>query len=242
MSKVITEKLKILVVEDTPGDVFLIKFYLEELDPDLYEIESVNNLGDAHKKLAIQEYDVVLLDFHLPDSEGMDTLTSSVEKFPNQIFIVLTGLSDELIGIEAVNKGAQDFLVKGRIDGKVLDSSIKFAVNRSQMKSKINRYAEALNVMEELVDTMSFIVTIPDEKFEHSAAFLPFFDLETTVDTLSDFAQMFDESEDLLEHCRGLGENNILSLNVSSRQHNYKLKLKRGLKNNLIVGVVTKLG
>ena len=71
--------IKILVVEDTPGDVFLIKFYLEELDPDNYEIQSVDNLTDAHYKIERESFDVILLDLHLPDSQGIITLQNSVE-------------------------------------------------------------------------------------------------------------------------------------------------------------------
>ena len=86
-------------MEDAPGDVFLIKFYLEELGPDFYEIQSVDKLADAHYKMEREAFDIILLDLHLPDSEGMITLTNSIEKFPDEVFIVLTGLSDQEIEI-----------------------------------------------------------------------------------------------------------------------------------------------
>lgn len=186
-------KLKILVVEDAPGDVFLIKFYLEELDPDYYEIYDIDTLKEAHAMISREIFDIILLDMNLPDSEGLATLTATIEKFPEETIIVMTGLSDEKIGLEAVKKGAQDFLVKGRLDSKALDSSIKFAYQRAELKKSIKIFKHVLNEMEKLND---FVCMYYDKKtglFIHSQNFLNYFERDIELDVLDDFENYFEK-------------------------------------------------
>lgn len=197
--------IKILVVEDTPGDVFLIKFYLEELDPDNYEIQSVDNLTEAHYKLEREAFDVVLLDLHLPDSQGMITLQKSVEKFPNDVFIVLTGLTDEKVGLEAVKNGAQDFLVKGRIDSKTLDSSIKFSFERSKLKKTVKVFGEALKAFEKMYDMVAIVFDESRDVVDHSESLYSYFESENLAfKTIHDFKTFFNEDngvDNLINEC-----------------------------------------
>lgn len=187
------DKIKILVVEDAPGDVFLIKFYLEELDPDFYEIYDVDNLKMAHEMISREYFDVILLDMNLPDSEGMLTLTSTIDKFPDETIIVMTGLSDEKIGVEAVKKGAQDFLVKGRLDSKALDSSIKFAYQRAELKNSVKIFRHVLTEMEKLNDFVCLYYKRNTGELFHSANFAAYFNREVDADNLDDFNKYFDE-------------------------------------------------
>lgn len=236
-----TSKLRILVVEDTPGDIFLIKFYLEELDPDFYEIDSVHTLAEAHKKLTHDYFDVVLLDFHLPDSDGMVTLTSSIEKFPEQIFIVLTGFSDKKIGIEAVKHGAQDFLEKGSLDGKVLDSSIKFAVQRNRLRRRLYRFLAANEVVERINDELNFIIDKRKNYFEGSPNFPYYLKLDETPDNLDDFVHIFEKSDELKEKLLASKPDKIDSFNVESRGITYKMSFSTTKRENIISGVLKKL-
>lgn len=205
--------IKILVVEDTPGDVFLIKFYLEELDPDNYEIQSVDNLTEAHYMLEREAFDVVLLDLHLPDSQGMITLQHSVEKFPNDVFIVLTGLSDERVGLEAVKNGAQDFLVKGRIDSKTLDSSIKFSFERSKLKKTVKIFGEALKAFEKMYNMVAIVFDESQDIVDHSQALEVFFETEgltfKTMQDLKNFFQNEDKIELAIKQCNDQGVNSF---------------------------------
>lgn len=234
------DKLRILVVEDTPGDIFLIKFYLEELDPHFYEIDSVHTLGEAHTKLNYDNFDVVLLDFHLPDSEGMVTLTSSVEKFPNQIFIVLTGLSDEKIGYEAVKNGAHDYLVKGRIDSKLLDSSIKYAVERNRIKAKIYQYWESVVLTEKIHDDVTFVVNLKDGFFDHSNLFPGYLGENEKIKSLEKFASKLDCREDFLSKVEKLGNDMIQEMLIKINNQSFVLKFSKGLRNNILVGSIKK--
>jgi DNA-binding response OmpR family regulator len=234
------DKLRILVVEDSPGDIFLIKFYLEELDPHFYEIDSVHTLEEAHKKLTYDNFDVTLLDFHLPDSEGMITLTSSVAKFPNQIFIVLTGLSDEKIGFEAVKNGAHDYLVKGRIDGKVLDSSIKFAVERNRIKEKIFQYYESLTILEKIHDEVAFIVDLKNKSLQHSEVFNLYIGTNEKIKNLENFYSLMDNPHDFSQKIENIKPGEVASSNVIIDGTEFFLKFGRGVINQLVVGTVKK--
>lgn len=188
--------IKILVVEDTPGDVFLIKFYLEELDPDNYEIQSVDNLSEAHYRLEREAFDVVLLDLHLPDSQGIITLKKSVEKFPDDVFIVLTSLSDEKVGLEAVKHGAQDFLVKGRIDSKTLDSSIKFSFQRSKLQREVKILGSAYRNLEIIYDMAIVVIDTRRNIVYHTLSFKDYIDVNSdSIDTLEDLMKAFENNE-----------------------------------------------
>ncbi len=220
--------IKILVVEDTPGDVFLIKFYLEELDPDNYEIQSVDNLTDAHYKIERESFDVILLDLHLPDSQGIITLQNSVEKFPNDVFIVLTGLSDEKIGLESVKYGAQDFLVKGRIDSKSLDSSIKFAFERAKLRRLVKIYGKGLETLEIMNNMLIIIIDKSKSLVYTSKRFQPFFQTEReTVDTLEELMAVLDNNQQILNAIQTAGANAVDEFTALVNGKELKLRVSK---------------
>lgn len=132
------KEFKVLLVEDNPGDAFLAKFYLEEsnTETESFTVEHAEELHDAYNKMEATHFDIVLLDLNLPDSAGLDTLRNLLDKYPDYLVIVLTGTFDEKLGLEAVQSGAQDFLAKGRYDSKVLSSSIRYAIGRSNLDKK----------------------------------------------------------------------------------------------------------
>lgn len=233
--------IKILVVEDTPGDVFLIKFYLEELDPDNYEIQSVDNLSDAHYKMEREAFDVILLDLHLPDSQGIITLQNSVKKFPNDVFIVLTGLSDEKVGLDAVKNGAQDFLVKGRIDSKSLDSSIKFSFQRAKLKRAVKIYGEALKTLELMYDMIIIIVDKSRSEVFTSLRFQPFFNTERqTVDTVDELMEVLDNQERVLNALRpdyDLSEIEEFTASIKGEMMNFRLRKPVENDNQIVISV-----
>jgi DNA-binding response OmpR family regulator len=138
------KEFKVLLVEDNPGDAFLVKFYLEESnsESETFQVEHAEELHAAYAKMDASAFDIVLLDLNLPDSSGLATLRSLLEKYPDYLVIVLTGTFDEKLGMEAVQSGAQDFLSKGRYDSKVLSSSIRYAIGRSNLDKKEADYRE----------------------------------------------------------------------------------------------------
>ncbi|TKB22151.1 MAG: GGDEF domain-containing response regulator [Mesorhizobium sp.] len=129
--------LNILLVEDNPGDARLIRELLAEGSGTSFVISEVNRLARGLEQFADQSFDLVLLDLSLPDSAGLDTLRRFQATAPDVPVIVLTGLNDEGSAIQAVRDGAQDYLVKGQIDGQQIVRAIRYARERHRMVLQI---------------------------------------------------------------------------------------------------------
>jgi serine phosphatase RsbU (regulator of sigma subunit) len=131
---IVTEPVRVLLVEDDDGDALLVEDLLVLADATVTLVRS-HTLADG---LARHDDDVdcVLLDLGLPDAFGLAGLERLRERAPEVPVIVLTGLADEQAGIEAVSAGAQDYLVKGRVDGPGLVRSIRYAVERRRAEEQ----------------------------------------------------------------------------------------------------------
>ncbi|MHB9038679.1 MAG: AAA family ATPase [Armatimonadota bacterium] len=122
--------LRVLMVEDNPGDARLLREFLGEVDDVRFELTQAERLSDALQYLGKQSFDAVLLDLRLPDSQGIDTFIQIYQTAPQVPIVVLTGLYDEKLAVEAVENGAQDYLVKGHVDGASLCRALRFAIAR----------------------------------------------------------------------------------------------------------------
>ena len=122
--------IRVLLVEDDDGDALLVEDSLAEALPRARLTRS-RTLGDALSALGA-EVDCVLLDLRLPDAVGLDTVMQVRARAPEIPLIVLTGLSDESAGVDAVEAGAQDYLVKGTVDGDQLARAIRYSISRRQ--------------------------------------------------------------------------------------------------------------
>jgi len=138
------DKIKILFFEDSPGDAGLIE---EMIDESVYcscQLEVVETLNEGLNYLGLNEVDLILLDLGLPDSDGMDTFNEVKSNNSNIPIIILTGLKDENIGINAVKKGAQDYLIKGEVEHKLLERSIIYSLERKRIEIELQKYHEIL--------------------------------------------------------------------------------------------------
>ncbi|MDX8467924.1 diguanylate cyclase response regulator [Mesorhizobium sp. VK23B] len=129
--------LNILLVEDNPGDARLIRELLTDGSAKPFMISTADRLAHGLEQFADQSFDLVLLDLFLPDSTGLDTLRRFQATAPDVPVIVLTGLNDEESAIQAVRDGAQDYLVKGQIDGQQIVRAIRYARERHRMVLQI---------------------------------------------------------------------------------------------------------
>ena len=111
-----TEILKILIVEDNPGDYVLLReTIIGEGNSPAHELINAPTLGEAKSFLEKEKYDVILLDLNLPDGQGLANIAEINKNGNLAPIIIMTGLDDEMTSLEAVRKGAQDYLVKGKI-------------------------------------------------------------------------------------------------------------------------------
>jgi len=139
--------LNILLVEDNPGDVDLIREMLTKTGMVTFSVESVARLSTALIRLEDGDIDLVLLDLGLPDSKGIDTLITLRKNKPEAPIIVLTGLADEETGIRAVKEGAQDYLIKGQVNTNLLTRSIQYAIERKAADRKIHESDERFRIV-----------------------------------------------------------------------------------------------
>ena len=125
-----SEKIEILLFEDNLGDAILIEEMLDEFSDFPYELINVKTLNEGLSLLKKRLFDVILTDLSLPDSDGIDTFLKIHERNSRIPIIIFTGSNDNRIGVDAVKKGAQDYLVKGQIDGKLLKRCIRDSIER----------------------------------------------------------------------------------------------------------------
>ncbi len=145
--------MKILQVEDNPGDARLIEEALREADA-TYEVTTVATLKEGITLLQRMEPDATLLDLGLPDSQGLDTLRRTLEVSPHHPVLVVTGLNDDAIGVLAVAEGAQDYLVKGQVEPLVLSRALRYAIERSNLVYEHERTWKALKESKALYEDL----------------------------------------------------------------------------------------
>jgi len=130
-------ELRLLVVEDDPVDRTMLNRLLKRSSLAVAEINCVDRVARALECVGQSSFDVILLDLGLPDSEGMDAVMQLQAEAPDIPIIVLTGLDDEEAATRAVQKGVQDFLVKGQVDGNLLVRSIRYALERKKAEREL---------------------------------------------------------------------------------------------------------
>jgi PAS domain S-box-containing protein len=134
--------MKALLIEDNPGDARLIKEMLAESTVISWEVECAETLGESLEFLGIGGWDIILLDLSLPDSQGLDSLQKVLSSRHGVPIVVLTGLEDEHIGMEAIRRGAQDYLIKGKVDAELLSRSLGYATERAWLMGKLRESEE----------------------------------------------------------------------------------------------------
>ena len=133
--------IKVLLIEDDPDDVFLIQDMIESVCGLLYcfELAHVNRVSGGLEYIREHHVDVVLSDLGLPDSQGLATVTTLLEQAQAIPIVVLTGLADEAVGMEAVKMGAQDYLIKGEVEREVLVRAMTYAIQRKKEQEELRR-------------------------------------------------------------------------------------------------------
>ncbi len=139
--------IKVLLIEDNQEDLTLVK---EELSSEIsYDIVVAENLFDGLAELKKNKPDVVLLDLALPDSNGMDSFIKFYENVIDVPIVILSGSKDEKLALSAIKLGAQDYLIKGEINNKILLKTIKFAIERYKIYRELEGCKKELNDLKE---------------------------------------------------------------------------------------------
>ncbi|WP_135535641.1 bacterio-opsin activator domain-containing protein [Halostella pelagica] len=178
-------ELTVLLIEDNPGDARLFEEMLQdseellqrvdpdEADPVVPNVRHEKRLSDGLEFLSENAADVVLLDLNLPDSTGLDTLSEMVESAEMTPVIVLTGLNDRSVGVQSIQHGAQDYLVKDDVTSDALVRSIHYAVERSRQareRRRRNKQLESLNRLNRISQDITHSVITTSSRDELEAA------------------------------------------------------------------------
>ena len=156
-------QIHILLVDDDPQDRRLVEVILaKSYAPGQYSVQTASTLSEVTQYLSQGDYDVVLLDLNLPDSSGINTVQEVHSVNSDAIIIVLTGLDDEEIGIEAIKKGAGDYLVKGKYLSSLLVRTIRYSLERKSAEKEIQRSSETKAVLNKLLSLSLENITLEE--------------------------------------------------------------------------------
>jgi PAS domain S-box-containing protein len=154
-----SDLIRVLLIEDDPDDILILKESLTETEMGAIKLGLADRLSRGLIELRIQEYDVILLDLNLPDSHGLETLNSIINIFPKIPIVVISGLADDATTIAAVRRGAQDYVVKGEINGPMLLRILRYAIERKHAEAVLRASEGRYRT---LVDTSPNGITLTD--------------------------------------------------------------------------------
>lgn len=159
-----TDQIRILLIEDNPSDQRLIEEMFRQVQDLACHLELCNLLAEGMKRLEQKDIDVVLLDLSLPDSTGLETLVQVYEHFPEVPIIVLTGFDDAQTGLQAVQSGAQDYLIKDEVNSSLLIRSARYAIERHRIEKTLRkREEEYRSLIDDVFDNAAEAVFILDK-------------------------------------------------------------------------------
>jgi signal transduction histidine kinase len=132
---------RVLLVEDNQGDAGLVRFALRAESGGDYSFSAAHvlRLDDALESLKEKPFDLVLLDLSLPDAQGLETLARIRQAAPDLPIVIITGVNDESVAVEAVRGGAQDYLVKGQADSHAVIRAILYSIERKRIEVQLEK-------------------------------------------------------------------------------------------------------
>ncbi|MBK8020770.1 MAG: response regulator [Chloroflexi bacterium] len=155
-----------LLIEDNAGDTRLIREMILSDPRDRIDLETVETLGAGMRRLDERAFDIILLDLSLPDSHGLETLLRISAIAANTAVVVLTGIDDANLGLQAVQLGAQDYLPKTDVDSKLLRRSLRYALERHRSESIVRRSEqEYRSLINDVFNTSMVAVMILSRQF-----------------------------------------------------------------------------
>ena len=152
---------KVLLIEDSPGDARLLREALREVTPPPVELIHAERFDTGLEYLGKENFAAVLLDLSLPDTRGIDTVVRMQREVGAMPIVVLTGLDDDSMALEAVRAGAQDYLIKGEIDGKLLVRYLSYAIERKRLQGETQRHLERITALKDINAALTSTLELP---------------------------------------------------------------------------------
>src|SRR5687767_8367963 len=158
------QPIKVLLIEDSPTDARLLRIFLGENATHQFEITHVERLAAGIERIAKEHFDVIVSDLVLPDSQGIQTFEQLEARIEDVPIIVLSGSDDETLAVRAVREGAQDYLVKGRIDAHSLVRSITYAIERHHVEERLQESEKHYKFLLESITDYTYCVKLEEDK------------------------------------------------------------------------------
>src|SRR2546421_6890055 len=152
--------VKVLLIEDSPVDSRLLRLLLSESTTFHFDLTHVERLAEGLKRLSEERFDVVLSDLTLPDSHGFETFEWLRAHVPHTPILVLSGMDDETQAVRAVREGAQDYLVKGQVDGRTLSRAISYAIERHRSEQALQESEKHYKFLLDSITDYSYTVKL----------------------------------------------------------------------------------
>jgi DNA-binding response OmpR family regulator len=157
------ETVRVLLVEDNPGDARLVEIMLSEAGSSAgFEVSHAGTLGEALGRLEEAGFEVILLDLSLPDSSGLETVSRMRTAAPRTPMVVLSGQDDEEVALQAVQRGAQDYLIKGQGDGDLMARTIRYSIERQRVEEELRESEERFRLLVEGVEDYAIFMLDPE--------------------------------------------------------------------------------
>lgn len=134
----------VLLIEDSPVDATMIRGQLSKAEGNAYEVVVESTLAGGLARLGAGDVDVILLDLTLPDTQGLETFLKTYRIAPQVPIVIITSLDDRDVAYNAVRSGAQDYLIKGKLDTESLIHAVNFAIERHTRQQRLNPHLTGL--------------------------------------------------------------------------------------------------
>jgi len=138
--------VRVLLVEDNPAERRLLQEFFKDITATQFELTCCDRLNPALSHLGETVFDAVLLDLHLPDSVGLTSITRIMEVAPTVAIVVLTNMNDDDTALEAMRRGAQDYLMKRQINADAIARSLRYAIERKQNSEALRQARDELSL------------------------------------------------------------------------------------------------
>jgi DNA-binding NtrC family response regulator len=158
------QEIRVLLIEDDPDHAYLFREILRDAQDVFIDIRHSDRLSSALESLSAGQFDIVVSDLGLPDSQGIETFLRIHTQYPDVPIIVLTGLNDEDLALKAVQSGAQDYLVKGRVEGDLLIRSMRYSIERQKMLAQLEKNLKEIKTLRGLIPMCAWCRKIRDDK------------------------------------------------------------------------------
>ena len=142
-----TNDISILIIEDNPADQLLLEVHLSETHLDIREVTTVSTIAASLQLLRTQSFSIIFLDFFLPDSSGLQSFIEISKVNPKIPVIILSGLTDTKLSLEAITVGAEDFLIKGEYTVPMLEKAMRYSMERKKNRTLIEENNERYDIV-----------------------------------------------------------------------------------------------